>query len=56
MRKNYDFSSAVRNPRDILARFVPFSDSSKFVINTIHTVSVTNTAIVLEGACFAVGR
>ena len=42
--------------RDILARFVPLRDSSTFVINTIQTVSVTDTAVVLEGTCFAIRR
>ena len=39
--------------RDILARFVPFSDNSRFVLNSIHTVSVSEAAVVLEGTCFA---
>ena len=37
-------------------RFVPLSDRSTFVINTIQTVSVTDTAAVLEGTCFAIRR
>ena len=39
--------------RDILAHFVPSTDESKFVINSIEALSVTESAVTIEGRCFA---
>jgi hypothetical protein len=39
--------------RDILAHFVPYTDESTVVINSIDALSVTESAVTIEGRCFA---
>ena len=39
--------------RDILAHFAPFTDASRFVINSVDGLSVTESAVTIEGRCFA---